>query len=388
MEGQEIKMEIDIKNLHPLEIKVLLNYKGDEITAEQIGSQLGFESQSNQIFSWLSGKELIKEKSRTLRTIYELTELGAEYKAKGTPAERILALVKEKGAMSLPEIAQALGLENKDVGTAFGQLSKEGILAMDAEKKASVKNGEPSASMKAVRALLEKGNQILDSDLSDDEKKAMATVSKKRGAAAAPFKVIEREDLVYEFTQAGLDAKKMLQDKGVTGDEIGVLTPEMLKKGDWKGKAFRSYNVNTPPARLIIGRHNPYTVFLDSIKDKLVSLGFEECSMQPGISTTYITSRHLQWQKRLSSHTWTEWQRFIRTDGPPEAVAGVMSSTGTSQSALSFGAREQSFLQSSFTRLTFRANTSESHGASATTRLMQLTFPISTRPRELCWARM
>ena len=132
-------MEIDIKNLHPLEIKVLLNYKGDEITAEQIGSQLGFESQSNQIFSWLSGKELIKEKSRTLRTIYELTELGAEYKAKGTPAERILALVKEKGAMSLPEIAQALGLENKDVGTAFGQLSKEGILAMDAEKKASVK---------------------------------------------------------------------------------------------------------------------------------------------------------------------------------------------------------------------------------------------------------
>ncbi|MBR5914815.1 MAG: phenylalanine--tRNA ligase subunit alpha, partial [Spirochaetia bacterium] len=251
-------MDIDIKNLHPLEIKVLLNYKGDDITAEQIGSQLGFESQSNQIFSWLSGKELIKEKSRTLRTIYELTELGAEYKAKGTPAERILNLVKEKGAMSLPEIASALDLENKDVGTAFGQLSKEGILAMDAEKKASVKNGEMSASMKAVRALLEKGDQILDSDLSDEEKKAMATVSKKRGAAAAPFKVIEREDLVYEFTLAGLEAKKMLQEKGVTGDEIGVLTPDMLKKGDWKGKAFRSYNVNTPPARLIIGRHNPY----------------------------------------------------------------------------------------------------------------------------------
>ena len=81
-------MEIDIKNLHPLEIKVLLNYKGDEITAEQIGSQLGFESQSNQIFSWLSGKELIKEKSRTLRTIYELTELGAEYKAKGKPQQK------------------------------------------------------------------------------------------------------------------------------------------------------------------------------------------------------------------------------------------------------------------------------------------------------------
>ena len=302
-------MEIDIKNLHPLEIKVLLNYKGDEITAEQIGSQLGFESQSNQIFSWLSGKELIKEKSRTLRTIYELTELGAEYKAKGTPAERILALVKEKGAMSLPEIAQALGLENKDVGTAFGQLSKEGILAMDAEKKASVKNGEPSASMKAVRALLEKGNQILDSDLSDDEKKAMATVSKKRGAAAAPFKVIEREDLVYEFTQAGLDAKKMLQDKGVTGDEIGVLTPEMLKKGDWKGKAFRSYNVNTPPARLIIGRHNPYTVFLDSIKDKLVSLGHDVYHVKTPTMAKEIEQPYLDRVAEVHKNGWTTGSR-------------------------------------------------------------------------------
>ena len=38
IEGQEKNMDIDIKNLHPLEIKVLLNYKGDDITAEQIGS--------------------------------------------------------------------------------------------------------------------------------------------------------------------------------------------------------------------------------------------------------------------------------------------------------------------------------------------------------------
>ena len=269
-------MDIDIKNLHPLEIKVLLNYRGDEITAEQIDAQLGFGSQSNQIFSWLSGKGLIREKSRTLRTIYELTDLGAEYKSKGTPRERILRLIQAKGAMRLNDIAAALQMENKDVGTAFGQLSKEGILAMDAEKKAEAKNFEPSGTMKTVRALLEKGKQIFEADLQEAEKKVMATISKKRGAAGAPFKIIEREDVVYEFTPEGLEAKKLLMEKGVTGDEIGVLTPDMLKKGDWKGKPFRSYNVNTPPARLIIGRHNPYTVFLDSIKDKLVSLGFEE----------------------------------------------------------------------------------------------------------------
>ena len=232
-------MDIDIKNLHPLEIKVLLNYRGDEITAEQIDAQLGFGSQSNQIFSWLSGKGLIREKSRTLRTIYELTDLGAEYKSKGTPRERILRLIQAKGAMRLNDIAAALQMENKDVGTAFGQLSKEGILAMDAEKKAEAKNFEPSGTMKTIRALLEKGKQIFEADLQEAEKKVMATISKKRGAAGAPFKIIERDDVVYEFTPEGLEAKRLLMEKGVTGDEIGVLTPDMLKKGDWKGKPFR-----------------------------------------------------------------------------------------------------------------------------------------------------
>ena len=37
----------------------------------------------------------------------------------------------------MPEIAKALSIENKDVGSAFGLLSKEGVLKMDAAKQAS-----------------------------------------------------------------------------------------------------------------------------------------------------------------------------------------------------------------------------------------------------------
>jgi len=49
-----------------------------------------------------------------------------------------------------------------------------------------------------------------------------------------------------------------------------------LESGDWKGKVFRPYNVKVPPTRLIPGRTNPYAKFLEDVKDKLVSLGFEE----------------------------------------------------------------------------------------------------------------
>ena len=44
----------------------------------------------------------------------------------------VVDFLKKNGAKSLPEIAAGLGIENKDIGSAFGQLSKEGILKMNA----------------------------------------------------------------------------------------------------------------------------------------------------------------------------------------------------------------------------------------------------------------
>ena len=67
-----------IKNLHPLETKVLLKYgTDDELTSAKLQKELGYkEGHANQAFSWLSGKELLKETSRTPHTYYELTDFG------------------------------------------------------------------------------------------------------------------------------------------------------------------------------------------------------------------------------------------------------------------------------------------------------------------------
>ena len=50
-----------IKNLHPLEIKVLLKYSDkDELTSEKLQKELEYkEGHANQAFSWLSGKSLL-----------------------------------------------------------------------------------------------------------------------------------------------------------------------------------------------------------------------------------------------------------------------------------------------------------------------------------------
>jgi len=270
-----------IKNLHPLEIKVLLKYSdSDELTSEKLQSELEYkEGHANQAFSWLGGKELLKEIKRTPHTFFEITETGKKLAETGTVEERMVNYLKENGPHTLPEIAAAIGCEQKDIGSAFGPLSKEGVLKMNEEKKAEYTGKELPVRLSVVAKLLAKAkeaNTLNKADLSAEEQDAMATLAKKRGAADSPFKIIERETVVYKLTEAYKKVKDELKNAGVTGNEIGEVTPKMLASGEWKNGTFRGYNISVPPARIIQGRTNPYVQFLESVKDKLCSLGFQE----------------------------------------------------------------------------------------------------------------
>ena len=293
-----------VKSLHPLEIRILLGYKkGDELTVEKVERELGFKpGNGNQALSWLAGKGLLRELRRESAVFYELTTLGQEWKEKGSPEERILELIRHrfktmKERPRLPEIAQALKLENKDIGSAFGNLSKLGVLSMDGEKKVVItlpldhledpEKHPVLAHFALLHGLFKKlmtaeGGLLAESSLNDEEKKFISGIAKKRGASDAAFRQIERETVVYAFAVAADGsvpaeaAAAALKASGITGDEIGTISQEMLESGSWKGKAFRSYNVKVPPTRLLPGRTNPYAKFLEDVKDKLASLGFEE----------------------------------------------------------------------------------------------------------------
>jgi len=300
-------MSIDIKNtvknLHPLEVRILLTYKkGDELTIEKVERDLGYKpGNGNQALSWLAGKGLINEIRRETSVYYELTGLGQEWKEKGSPEEQMLALIRQKlkneqDKPRLPDIAQALNMENKDIGSAFGSLSKLGILSMDGDKKVIIslplehlddpEKNPILAHFNLMKGLFKKvvmsGGLLAEAELNDNEKKIMSGIAKKRGASDAPFRQIDRETVYFNFTVSedgsvpAAEAADALKAAGITGDEIGALTQSMLEDGSWKGKSFRSYNVKTPPVRLTPGRSNPYAKFLENVKDKLASLGFEE----------------------------------------------------------------------------------------------------------------
>ncbi|MDR1444461.1 MAG: phenylalanine--tRNA ligase subunit alpha, partial [Treponema sp.] len=96
-----------VKNLHPLEIKIILFYqKNDELTIEGVEKDLDFKmGNGNQALSWLAGKDLVWEIRREARSFFELTDLGRNWKERGTPEERIIEFLRIKGGVRLPEIA-------------------------------------------------------------------------------------------------------------------------------------------------------------------------------------------------------------------------------------------------------------------------------------------
>jgi phenylalanyl-tRNA synthetase alpha chain len=325
-----------VKNLHPLEVRIILFYKqDDELTIEQVEKDLNFKSgNGNQAFSWLAGKGMVKELRREPSVFYEITALGRSWKEKGTPEERIIELIRIKQGQRLPEIADALGLDNKDAGSAFGSLSRLGILAMDGEKKVvmvlppdRLVNGRPSTGPAAehfalIRGLLDRavsaeGGLLAGADLSPAEKTAMTAIAKKRGAADAPFRQLDRETVVFGFTGEWQAVNAALKAAGITGDEIGTVTPDMLETGSWKGRAFRSYNVKIPPSRLIPGRTNPYSKFLEDVKDKLAALGFEEFD-GPLVETEFWNSDALFMPQ---FHSARDIHDIYRVTGPDHAKA-------------------------------------------------------------------
>lgn len=189
-----------VKNLHPLEVRIIRHYTmQDELTIERVESELGFKSgNGNQALSWLASKGLVREVRRETHIFYELTDLGRQWKDQGTPEERMLKLLKTKTGLKLPEIASALGIENKDVGSAFGALSKAGLLTMDGAKQVMLTaaadildnglpaSGEAAEKMSVLRRLLERaaaaeGSVLAETSLTEAERAVMAGVGQKTG---------------------------------------------------------------------------------------------------------------------------------------------------------------------------------------------------------------
>ena len=85
------------------------------------------------------------------------------------------------------------------------------------------------------------GAPLVGDDLSVAEREIIESIAKKRGAKSALFKIAERTNNSYRWTERGRATKRAIKARGggqgVTGiDTVSTLTAEMLQTGSLEGE--------------------------------------------------------------------------------------------------------------------------------------------------------
>jgi phenylalanyl-tRNA synthetase alpha chain len=167
---------------------------------------------------------------------------------------------------SLSGIRKVSKLSKKEFNASMGLLKKKGFIDIDRDKVKVTSAGRKFYKDKKVEKLLSKIAKGVFLDEMDD--KDTVKLMLKRGIFSSDEKVMR----YISVTKKGQSLKSRVRRV----KEVGVLTPRMLETRSWKKAEFRPYNLDAPAPKLKIGKKQPYRRFLDELKMKLVSLGFDQ----------------------------------------------------------------------------------------------------------------
>ncbi len=271
-----------IDSLHPLELKVLMAFgQGSVLRIEQIAQATGLDtSQLSMAVEWLLTKGLIAVETETVTPVVSLTKIGEHYLEHNAPIERVLSAAREAAAtgrrLTIQDIQSREKLEPSEISGAIGCLKKDGAVLI-VQGGCIEATGRASPTAEALRALLQqlRGTSRELDTFPEALRQVIRQHAVRRGNAREPFRIDERVTRSYRLTPTGEQAAGLAIRQGVM-EEVSRLTPELLKDGAWRTKRFRKYTITLRPPRIVAGKRHPYREFLDLVKHKLVSMGFQE----------------------------------------------------------------------------------------------------------------
>ena len=267
-----------LKSMHPIE-KRILKHLGDGKSVPEIAKDSGMrEVEVNRGLQWLEKKGIV-DIEESSEDIVDLDKNGALYAKDGLPEKRFLAtlsgLGKEK--CTKEEIIKNSGLDDNEFNICIGTLKRKMAIEVSKEGKS------------LLVSLTDQGRKLLDTEsmeekflngkfpkeliaLSDEERFAFDELKRRK-------QIIKTEKIKTRKISLAEKGKRFLKDVDVDklgSDEIGKLTPEMLKRGKWKGKEFRGYGVDMPAPKRYPGKRHFVHQSIRYIKNIWLELGFKE----------------------------------------------------------------------------------------------------------------
>ncbi|MBI4148182.1 phenylalanine--tRNA ligase subunit alpha [Candidatus Woesearchaeota archaeon] len=260
-------------NLHPLERK-LLPHVGQKSSFADIVKKSGMqEVEVMRGLQWLQNKQLIQI-YQDLEEQAMLGELGQKYRQEKLPERKFLdALAKEK-TLPVSAIAARAHLDINETNTVMGKLKMASFITINKTDKgvtvALTKDGE-NFLRKPLPAeqLLSKEFPVPVASLNHEEKEIVQALQKRKDIITI--------DLVKNISASILPlGKNVASNSAFATTSMDALTPKILQTGEWKNKIFRRYDTTINVPKIFAGKHQHYRRFLDSIREKFISLGFTE----------------------------------------------------------------------------------------------------------------
>ncbi len=210
--------------------------------------------------SWLGSKGLIDVSKQTSEKVL-LSGEGSEFLAQGLPEEKLLSELKERGEISVDSCMKLLGAKNGKI--AIAQLSKLGIKPkFGVIRLSDVDQAEREINKrKEYLKSLKSGSQLDDTGMLDHFRKRENVIS-----------VRTQTSRTVEINSKGMEY--LLTHKGE--DKLEELTPEIIASGAWKGRKFRSYDLNSPVERLSGASKHPMSYLIERVRQIFLSMGFRE----------------------------------------------------------------------------------------------------------------
>lgn len=262
-----------VKQLSDIERKVLLNISEEYSSLEDISSKTELNIDSvRRAFAWLNDKELAVVTEKEIEKLF-LTIEGKKCASNGMPEKVFLStLASLNGKASFKELQEKSGLDSKEFTAALGINKKNAFIV--------ISQGEISLTGLAEEYKTTDLEKILNDILNN--------------------KKVDSNYLSDLFNR-NLIEKKLFVSRSIKISELGKEAKLILEKSS----VDRVYDVKGEVPRIFMGKKAPYIQFLQQIRSKLVSLGFNEM-YSPLIVPEFYNFDTLFQPQNHPARTWTD----------------------------------------------------------------------------------
>jgi phenylalanyl-tRNA synthetase alpha chain len=220
---------------------------------------------------WLQNKKAATITTEP-RELASLDKNGQQYLKKGLPERRFLEALKQK-EIALKKLADKTGLSREEVNICIGLLRQKGAVLILKDKELKAKITDQGKRLLNTEFLeekfLKKQFPIETSTLKAEEKLVLNQLKKRKQIIRIDVEKIKKAKLT--------DIGKQLLELGVRDENIiDRITPQSLRTGEWKDKTFRRFDVKINVPQVSGGKKQAYRAFLDWVRTKFISLGFQE----------------------------------------------------------------------------------------------------------------